>query len=321
MSSRRSLLLLAAALFVVAAACSSSDEARVTTTGPSLTTVSPIGTLPPPTTTTTLPNPPPPTASPPTTAAPIDDPKPGVERFVPSLPLEDGLATLEVVFVDGSRATVAWPVEIDLVSRGLVPYGWAYVLGESARDLFIRPGSIGDTLELLGGAELIDAYPDAEGTPIGLWRPPDEEVDYLAFQFGDWSVLVFDYREGFFRFSADERGLWAASLRGTTTEDGFLLLSTDFPLQLAYAGGDFPAEVSMMMRGEQGEVDLIAGPCEPGIIDQIGVGAFATWCTGGGRIKVRAFGAAAFQQTVFDSLEVRSVELADPPPLPEEDEE
>lgn len=311
------MLLLAAALVVVAAACSSSDEPRVTTTGPSLTTVPPIGTLPPPTTTTTSPPP----SFPPTTAVPIDDPRPGVERFIPSLPLEDGVATLDVLFVDGSRATVSWPVELDLVNGGLVPYGWAYVVGESARDLFIRPGSIGDTLELLGGAELIDAYPDAEGTPIGLWRPPDEDVDYLAFQFGDWTVLVFDYREGFFQFSPDERALWASSLRGTTTEDGFLVLSADFPLQLVYAGGDFPAEVAIMMRGDQGEVELIAGRCEPGIIDEIGAEVFATWCTDGGRMKVRVFGSTTFQQTVFDRLEVRSVELAQPPPLPEEDEE
>jgi hypothetical protein len=318
MSSRRSMLLLAAVLFVFAA-CSSSDEPRVTTTGPSLTTVPPIGTLPPPTAntpSTTFP----PSSLPSTTAPPIVDPRPGVVRFVPNLPLEDGLATLQVVFVDGSLATVAWPAERDLVSHGLVPYGWAYVLGESARDLFIRPGTIAETLDLLGGAELIDAFPDSDGTPVGLWRPPQQQVDYLAFQFGDWSVLVFDYREGAFQFTEDERALWAASLHGQTTERGFLILSADFPLQLVYARGDFPAEVSIMMRGPNGEVELIAGPCEPGVIDQVGADVFATWCTDGGRMTVRAFGPVAFQQAVFDELEVRSVELAESPPLPEEDE-
>jgi hypothetical protein len=318
MNTRRTLLLLGAALFLVAAACSSDDTPAVTVTGPSLTTVPPLGTLPPsvtaPPSSSTSTLVPPPTR-PPVTAAPIDDPKPGVQRFIPDLQLDNGFLSVEVVFVDGSRSLVEWHTTIDIVSHGLVPYGWAFVSGGPTRDFFVRPGPIEDVLDLLGGAELLGEYPDGSGSTVGLWRPENDEVDYLGFQFGDWTVLVYDYRNAL-SMSEDDRALWATSLHGDTTEEGFLVLSADHPLQIVFVDA-YRTQLNMTMRGSDGEVKLTPGICEPGVLDTVGDDAFVIWCTEAGNMVVQAYGDRDFQQSVFDGFGVLSVDIAEPPPPPE----
>ena len=318
MSSPRRLLLLAVVVVVAASACSSGEEPA-----PTLTTNRPLVTLPPP-----GPAPPPgvpitlaPPLLTPTTTTPDDEPKPGVERFVPTLPLADGVFSLEVIFVDGSRSAVEWPADLDLVSQGLIPYGWAFITGGSSRDFFVRPGAVQDVLTLLGGAELVGEYPDANGAMVGLWRPENDEVDYLGFQFGSWTVLVYDYRDAL-AMSEEHRALWATNFHGEVADDGFLVLSADRPMYLVFAG-DYPAPLNMTLRGVDGEVKLTPGECTTGMIDGIDANAFLVWCTEEANMTVQAYGTQDFQQAVSDGLFIRSVEIALPPepPDPEEEEE
>ena len=308
-------MLLAAAMLVLAAACSSDDTPSAPVTGPSLTAVPPIGTLPPqtpPTTVRSSPTRPPPSTTPP------GEPKPGVERFVPSLPLEDGVLSLDVVFVDGSTSHVEWPGTLDLVSHGLIPYGWAFIGGGSSRDFFVRPGTIEDVLDQLGGADLVGDYPDGAGATIGLWRPANDTVDYLAFQFGGWTVLVYDYRNDLM-MSDEDRALWAASFHGQESEAGFLVLTADYPLRLVFAG-NYPAPLNMTLRGDNGEVKLTPGLCDPSVTNGIDSDAFVVWCNEDANMTVQAYGSRDFQQAVLDGLVIRSVVFAEPPPLPVEEE-
>ena len=318
MDTRRTLFAVAAFVAVVAA-CSSGDATPAPVTAPTLTTVPPIGTgvvptPPPPATAAPSPTPTPP--SPP----PSQDPKPlPVERFIPNLPLEDGVLSLDVVFVDGSTSHLRWPATLDLVSGGLIPYGWGFIAGGSSRDFFVRPGSVEDVLSLLGGAELLGEYPDGLGSTVGLWRPVEDDVDYLGFEFDDWAVLVYDYRNAL-QMSEEHRGLWASGLSGTTSEEGFLVLSAAHPLQLAYVG-NYPTPPQMTMRGAEGQVTLTPGACEPGVTNAVDEDAFTTWCVESADMMIEAFGSRDFQQAALDGIEVRSVVIAEPPPLPEEEED
>ena len=319
MSANRSVLMLGAGLIVLIAACAS-GEAPAEPATPPLTAVRPLETLPPFTTTlplvpTTVNLPTDPTL-PQVTAAPVDEPKPGVERFIPTLPLQDGRATLDAVFVDGTRAAVSWPADLDLVSEGLIPYGWAFISGGSSRDFFIRPGSVDDVIDRLGGAELLDEYPDGAGGFVGYWRPGDDDVDYLAFQFGNWTVLVFDYRNTL-QMSDDHRALWATNFHGEQTAEGFLLLAADLPLELVYAG-DYPVPLNITLRGADGEVELTPGPCQAGAIIAAVGETFATWCSENGMMTVSIYGSAEFQQAVKDGLKVGPVQIAVAPPPPDE---
>ena len=213
---------------------------------------------------------------------------------------------------------IEWPATLDLVSEGLIPYGWAFISGGSSRDFFVRPGSVETVLEYLGGADLLGEYPNGTGAMVGLWRPQRDEVDYLAFQFGDWSVLVYDYRNSL-QMSDEHRALWATNFHGAVTEEGFLVLSADHPLQLVFAG-DYPAPLNMTMHGADGDVKLTPGACDPEVTDGIGDDAFAVWCTGDASMTIQAYGSLDFQRAVTDGLVVLSVDIAEPPPPPEPDE-
>ena len=319
MSAKSAALTLAYALLLTASSCSSSAEPVITVAPPSLTTVPPLDpsvvpvTRPPPTSAA-----PEPTPSP--TTAPFGAPRPGVARFIPTIPLVDGRLVLNVEFVDGTTAMVSWPSSIDLTSEGLVPYGWAFISGGAARNFFIRPGTIEDVLALLGRAELLDEYPAGNGQLIGLWRPIADEVDYLAFQFGDWTVLVYDYRTGP-RMTDEHKALWATNFHGEETGTGFLRLSADRPLELVYAG-DYPDPLSMTLHGAVGQATLVPGTCEPGTLSVSGDGdGYASWCTEAGDMAVYAYGPTDFQRAVETGLSVEAVEIAVPPPPPEDEEE
>jgi hypothetical protein len=257
---------------------------------------------------------------PPQTAAPVDEPKPGVEHFVPSLQLEEDRLKLNAVFVDGTTATVSWPDDLDLVADGLVPYGWAFIAGGSSRDFFVRPGPIEDVLALLGGADLLDDYPNGAGAMVGYWRPEGDEVDYLGFEFGNWTVLVFEYRDPALQMSDEHRALWATNFRGQETPEGFLVLSAEHPLQLVYAG-DYPVPLNITLRGPEGEVELTPGECPAGTIGAPVGDVFATWCTADGMMTVQVYGSPGFQQAVKDGLTVDAIEIAEPPPPPEEEDQ
>ena len=297
-------------------ACSSTEEPAVQATAPPLTAVTPldpsavVATRPPSTTTTIDTN-----SS--MTSSSLSA-RPDVARFIPILDLADGIVTLDLEFVDGTRASISWSSQLDLTSRGIVPYGWAFIAGGAARDFFIRPGPVADVLDRLGGAELLDEYLDDNGSAVGLWRPESDQVDYLGFQFDNWTVLVYDYRADNLKMSEEHRSLWATHFQGEQTEEGFLRLSTEPPLELVYAG-DYPAPLNMIMRGEGGEVKLIPGACSPGNIAQSADNdGMSAWCSDSGKLVVEAFGSEEFQQAVFTNLTVKSVEIGVPPSTEED---
>jgi hypothetical protein len=307
-----------AVLVLVAGGCSSTDAPVVTIAGPTLTAVpaldpSLVPPIRPPTTRG-------PTASsvPPPATRLLDGPEPALDRFIPNLSVVNDKLSLDVEFVDGTTATVSWPESLDLLSRGLVPYGWAFVSGGAARNFFIRPGSVEDALRRLGTTELLGEYVDGDGQIVGLWRPISDQVDYLGFQFENWTVLVYDYRTEA-RMTEEHRQLWAESFHGDETDEGFLLLSADRPLQLVYAG-DYPDPLRMTLRGENGEVRLVPGACQPGSISPSGDGdGVVIWCAETADMTVHAYGPVEFQRLVETGLAVENVSIAVPPP-PEDEE-
>lgn len=79
------------------------------------------------------------------------------------------------------------------------PYGSGVLWGDSphpgsddrvGRDFIVRRGDVEDLMARLDGV-LVRTYPGG----VGLWDSPpgDSHRLYLAFQFGRWSVLVYDY--------------------------------------------------------------------------------------------------------------------------------
>jgi hypothetical protein len=237
---------------------------------------------------------------------------PQLAPFLPEYSVANGTATLVVTFVDGSTAELNWPEELDMMSVGVYPSGWAYIPHVAARDFFIRQGQVEEVVAQFGPVELLDRYPDGRGGTVGLWRPTDAGgVDYLGFQFGEWAVLVYEYGpgSGSAPMGTEARATWARRLRGETTPDGFLRLGGDEPLRMAIAG-DYASPMSMTFESPGGQVQLVPEECRPGFVgDGIGSSEFVHWCDQGGLISVRIVGSAGFQQAVYEGLEIGPVRL------------
>jgi hypothetical protein len=67
---------------------------------------------------------------------------------------------------------------------------------------------------------LLGRYEGADGKPVEFWDLAGAEPNYLAFQFGRWAALVYDYTSEFGGGAATmtdaERAAWSRSLAGVT---------------------------------------------------------------------------------------------------------
>lgn len=237
-------------------------------------------------------------------------------RFVPEVLIEGYTASLVVTFPDGSSADLSWPVDLDLLSGGVTPYAWAQVPHRQARDFFIRRGHAEEVVGVFGSPRLMEEYEDPSGGEVGLWRPEGwSDVDFLAFEFDSWVVLVYDYRTGETGgdpMADDDRQVWVSSLHGRETEDGFLVLSADEPLRIAGAGA-YPSPMSLTLWSEEGEMDLVPEVCVPGFISPTDViddgDEFSHWCDASGLLSLRIVGPHTFAQRVHDHLRVSNVQV------------
>ena len=266
---------------------------------------------------------------PPSTVGPAESPSPSAAehaRFVPRTYLEGDSVVMPVTFPDGTTAELVYPPELDLAGMKAQPYGSGYGLG-FARDFLVIYGTVEEFIGTYDDAELLATYEDLQGGTVGFWRLPPDGV-YLAFQFGSWTVLVYDYGSGEAQMSDEDRGLWATNLHGRDTEDGFLVLEADPPLTLAWDRDYDSPELEFWSRaGDFTAVLLFVGECTPyhegeGGFDHIEmVGGlavsrdsqdFAAWCIPDGSMTVHVYQKPGdtFIDAVLGGLEVRNVELA-----------
>jgi hypothetical protein len=231
---------------------------------------------------------------------------------------------MPVTFPDGTTAELAYPPELDLASLRVQPYSSGYGPG-FARDFLVYDEPIGEVIGNYEGAELLAEYDDGHGGTVGFWRLPPGRL-YLAFQFGSWTVLVYDYN-GDAAMSDEDRGLWATNFHGQDPEDGFLLLEADPPLMLARAGEHAGPELEFWSpAGELKGVLLFPGECTPyhegedgfddiEMVNGLAVsrdGEFADWCVPKASMTVHVYQEPGdtFIDDVLDGLEIRNVDLA-----------
>jgi hypothetical protein len=248
----------------------------------------------------------------------------GHARFVPPTHSDDGSVVMPVTFPDGTTAELVYPPELDLSSLRVQPYSSGYGPG-FGRDFLVYDESIGEVIGSYEGAELLREYDNGHGGTVGFWRLPPDGV-YLAFQFGSWTVLVYDYT-GDAAMSDEDRRLWAANFHGQDAEDGFLVLWADSPLALAGVGEHAGPELEFWSpAGELRGVLLFPGKCTPyhegeGGFDDIEMvnglavsrdDEFADWCVPKASMTVHVYQERGdtFIDDVLDGLEIRNVELA-----------
>lgn len=271
--------------------------------------------------------PPPSTGKWPATIAPEEG---RMAAFAPATHREDGSVVIPVTFPDGTTAELVYPPALDLAGEPFRPYSSGHLSGV-ARDFAIEYGAVEDVLARWGGATLVAEYRDGLGGTVGFWDLQSErDADFLAFQFGSWTVLVYDYTleaAAGVPMSDDVREQWARSLQGEEAKDGLLVLSALDPLNLAGAGEHAGPEL-MIGYGNPRLILLFPGRCEElragvggleedDLVESHGIvmsrsPGFASWCDPGGLMRVHVYQAPGddYIDRVARGLVIRDVRLA-----------
>lgn len=246
--------------------------------------------------------------------------------FVPPTRQEGGKVVMPATFPDGTTAEILYSPELDLAHTGIQPYTSAAGPAGVGRDFTIVYGQAEEVLSGWGEIELLAEYPDGRGGTVGFWRTPD--VDYLAFQFGSWTVLVYDYQDPGARMSEEQRSLWATHLRGRETTGGWLVLEAESPLTLARAGEHAGPRLDFWYPGAVKGVLMFAGECTPlragdgfkeediEMVEGVSVARtkdvhgdwFASWCDPKVPMRVHVYSGQdeALINSVLAGLEIRS---------------
>lgn len=145
--------------------------------------------------------------------------------FEPRTYLEGDSVVMPITFPDGTTAELVYPPALNLSDLRVQPYSSGYGPG-FGRDFLVFDKPMSEIIGSYEDAELLAEYEDGHGGTVGFWRLPPDGL-YLAFQFGSWTVLVYDYAEEGAQMSDEDRALWATNFHGGDAEDGFLVLEAE----------------------------------------------------------------------------------------------
>jgi hypothetical protein len=182
--------------------------------------------------------------------------------FPPATMIAGSRTMLSVTFPDGSTANVTYPSELELGHHGvgIAPNITASVEGTSCGvDLIASRESLEG--EYYDGPAALAQYDGPAGT-VELWRGTGGNASYyLVYRFQDWWLLS-PCRVGPSEGSA-ELALWAASLSGHQSPDGFLVVEGIPPLVVF---SDGPPE--LYLGGDGIFVQLSVGTCTTSRFDR-----------------------------------------------------
>jgi hypothetical protein len=234
---------------------------------------------------------------------PEPSPPPEDWRFIPPTRTEGGLEIVAVTFPDGSTAELAYPTSLGLAGLGVTPYiaGCGHDFGFTHYD----------PRDVKYYGEPLEVYEGVDGRDVGLYKSVKGwgGSDFLMFHFGAWWVDLYQYRHE--RSMPEGRKDCAENLRGTVTDDGWIVLSG--PPDLGLNG----AELWIGSLGPERRIQIILFPgrCENDATPDAtligGLKGFADWCDPSGvRIHVYFEAGSTFFDDVFEDLEIRDVRFA-----------
>jgi hypothetical protein len=235
-----------------------------------------------------------PNAAPSPTATPTE--------FVPPTYVEGNQVVMPVTFPDGTAAELVYPPELDLASFSVYPNTQGDLdRGSCGSDSFI---STAKRATGVSGAEPLAVLPGTAGN-VELWRGDEDHGGYLLiFEFGRWYVALYCNRG-----PGDEtHAVWAASLSGHETPEGYLVLEASAPLQLhPWRDVGRPA---LFISDRDTFIELVAGSTNTAE-DRDPSDGVVQWRFQEGHVRLyaNAFskGAKDVLQGLVDGLEIRNV--------------
>lgn len=195
--------------------------------------------------------------------------------FIPDEWIQAGVSHVPVTFPDGSSATLTYPAELGLASKGLQPdvsYIWSDDAASRHPILFLH-GPVGVEASYLEGDEPRATYALPTEGAAALWPAVEAESHrlspikwWLLYRTAKWSVLASVGNEG-------NAELLARTLSVEEGDNGFPFVATSGPVRLAESFGE-----------DEGPV-LAIGDAEPdpSIVSRLNAVVFlAPWtCSGG----------------------------------------
>ena len=243
------------------------------------------------------------------------------EPFIPTGAERDGdRIRLPVVFPDGSRATLVYPIPLDLATRGVQP-DVAYIFDGRYQGhiVFLHDpdASIARFVDPDGPQMLINSSSGG----LHLFRGRGDEPPYwLRFELPSWTVLV--PIEDPMPQRAVERAALALEVAGSLTvretASGFPVIETPGNAELAegfgeaggaqLAVGDAAAEPDMVSQLDA-TIFLSPDGCDPATAEPFS-GGYGSICLGGGAVFGSIFGHREFGMDVSEGLLVEDFRRA-----------
>ena len=236
--------------------------------------------------------------------------------FVPEVTVEGDRAQVDVTFPDGSSATITYPAELDLTSRGLQPdvsYIWREDPPSRHPIVFLHgpPGVDGAYVE---GDDPTATFPLPGGGEAALWRASEPESFrlrsvswWLVYRTESWSALAA-------LRNADDAEVLASELEVREAATGLPVAITGGPVYLAeYAGedegpvlafGDVQPDPSVVSDLDA-LILLSPEPCSGGP-EFDDPPEYASICLADGQVFVGIYGDEAFLKSVLDGLRVEA---------------
>lgn len=200
-------------------------------------------------------------------------------EFVPPTHRDGDRVVMPLTFPDGTRVTLAYPPELKIAELGVRPSGSATLHGEGdravGRDFLILYGSAGEKSHV---------------------------PNPLRFEFGQWTVQVYDYPSYPAAMTKAERRSFQASLHGRETADGFLILEATPPLELAAAGESHGPSLEFGMSRASPWLQLFLASCGP--TAESTMRGFSSWCLSDS-IIAHAYGGRRFRAAAAEGIELR----------------
>jgi hypothetical protein len=253
----------------------------------------------------------------PSLSPPPSEPTP----FVPERTIEGVAARLDVTWPDGSSATLVFPAELDLTSRGVQPdvsYTWADDPPADHPIVFVHGPPGAEASYIQGEPQATLPLPD--GGVATLWEASESQFTrhreigwWLAYRTDSWTILASLHHE-----SGAE--ILAGSLTASESETGFPSIGVSDPLALAEGFGE--SEGPVLAFGDANPVpDVVSGLLEGTVFlspdgctggsefDPEHLDYYGSNCLAEGTVFASVYGDRAFIRDVLGGLQVGSLSV------------
>lgn len=221
---------------------------------------------------------------------------------------------MPVTLPDGRVIELSYPRELALERLRLSMAAWSAQPGCCQSDLDVAPRDGRSPNETFG--PVVKTFPGNDGRPVALRQErPSADLEgthqYLVFEFGRWyvSLLVNDTNP----LTDANLALWAKNLHADATENGYLRLRANPPLQLDRfkPGVDGPFRADLTLQAGDRIIEVARGfKCEFGTRPKIEAGqdqSTLSMCSGGYNIQANNLKSndRAFLERLARSLHIR----------------